>query len=83
MWCLDMTYLPSTVLDRWFHLYLILDLYSRKIVGREVHCNDSAGHATHLVRRTALAEGIAAMATKPVLQATRAPCSRRRRCWRC
>ena len=24
-----MTYLPANVMDRWFHLYLILDLYSR------------------------------------------------------
>jgi putative transposase len=37
VWCWDMTYLPATVLGRWFHLYLILDLYSRKIVGWEVH----------------------------------------------
>jgi len=27
-----MTYLPALVMGRWFHLYLILDLYSRKIV---------------------------------------------------
>jgi len=31
-----MTYLPATVGGQWFHLYLILDLYSRKIVGWEV-----------------------------------------------
>ena len=30
------TYLPANVMGRWFHLYLILDLYSRKIVGAEV-----------------------------------------------
>jgi putative transposase len=67
VWCWDMTYLPATVLGHWFHLYLILDLYSRKIVGWEVHANDDSNHAAHLVRRTALAEGIAAMAAKPVL----------------
>ena len=66
VWCWDMTYLPATVLGRWFHLYLILDLYSRKIIGWEVHDTDDASHAAHLVRRTALAEGIA-MAGKPVL----------------
>jgi transposase InsO family protein len=52
---------------RWFHPYLILDLYSRKIVGWEVHANDSCDYAVHLVRRTALSEGIAAFAVKPVL----------------
>jgi transposase InsO family protein len=67
VWCWDMTYLPAIVMGRWFHLYLILDLYSRKIVGWEVHDNDTADHATHLVRRTALAEGIAALTDKPVL----------------
>ncbi|HYN63468.1 MAG TPA: IS3 family transposase [Candidatus Limnocylindrales bacterium] len=67
VWCWDMTYLPAAVVGRWFYLYLILDLYSRKIVGWEVHDTDDADHAAHLVRRTALAEGIAALATKPVL----------------
>ncbi len=67
VWCWDMTYLPATVVGRWFHLYLILDLYSRKIVGWEVHETDESHHAAHLVKRTALAEGIAMMQTKPVL----------------
>jgi transposase InsO family protein len=67
VWCWDMTFLPSYVLGRWFYLYLILDLYSRKIVGFEVHDTDSADHAAHLVRRTALTEGLHALAEKPVL----------------
>jgi transposase InsO family protein len=62
-----MTYLPAEVVGQWFYLYLILDLYSRKIVGWEVHEGDDASHAAHLVRRTALAEGIATLADKPVL----------------
>jgi transposase InsO family protein len=67
VWCWDMTYLPATVMGRWYHLYLILDLYSRKIVGWEVHDTDDADLAAHLVRRTALAEGIATITPKPVL----------------
>ena len=67
VWCWDMTYLPAVVMGRWFHLYLILDLYSRKIVGAEVHDSDDADHAVHLVRRTALAESIATRDSKPVL----------------
>jgi len=67
VWCWDMTYLPTKVMGRWFYLYLILDLFSRKIVGAEVHERDDSEHAVHLVRRTALAEGIAAMDSKPVL----------------
>jgi putative transposase len=67
LWCWDMTYLPADVLGKWFYLYLILDVFSRKIVGFEVHGTDDAAHATHLVKRTALAEGIHAMKAKPVL----------------
>jgi putative transposase len=51
-----MTFLPAQIQRRWFYLYLILDLYSRKIVGFEVHDADNAEHAAHLARRTALAE---------------------------
>jgi putative transposase len=67
VWCWDVTFLPATVQGRWFYLYLILDLYSRKIVGFEVHDTDSADYAAHLARRTALAEGVHAMPVKPVL----------------
>jgi transposase InsO family protein len=67
VWCWDMTYLPAEVAGRWFYLYLILDLYSRKIIGWEVHAEDDSDHASHLVRRTALAEGIAMRGCKPVL----------------
>ena len=83
VWCWDMTYLPGAVLGRWFYLYLILDLYSRKIVGWEVHDSDHADHAAHLVRRTALAEGIATMGPSRCCTATTVPRSRPPRCWQC
>ena len=60
-------FLPAHIQGRWFYFYLILDLYSRKIVGFEVHDTDSAEHAAHLVRRTALAEGVHAKPVRPVL----------------
>ncbi len=40
-----MTYLPATVVGRWFYLCLIQDLYSREIVGFEVHEIDDSEHA--------------------------------------
>jgi hypothetical protein len=67
VWCWDVTFLPAQMQGRWFYFYLILDLYSRKIVGFEVHDTDSAEHAAHLARRTALAEGVHAMPVRPVL----------------
>lgn len=54
-------------MGRWFYLYLILGVFSRKIVGFEVHDTDDAAHAAHLAKRTALAEGVCALAAKPVL----------------
>lgn len=67
LWCWDMTYLPAEIVGRWFYLDLILDAFSRKIVGFEVHDSDDSLHAAHLVKRTALAEGIHAMDAKPAL----------------
>ena len=67
VWCWDVTWLASHVTGRWFYLYLILDLYSRKIVGHEVHEIESGEHAAHLLKRTALAEGVHAAGHKPVL----------------
>ena len=48
VWCWDMTFLPAIVAGRRFYLHLILDLYSRKIAGFEVHDSDDAEHAAHL-----------------------------------
>jgi putative transposase len=67
VWCWDVTFLPAQIQGRWFYLYLILDLDSRKIVGFEVHDTDTAEHAAHLARRTALAEGVHALPVRPVL----------------
>jgi len=67
LWSWDMTYLPAQVVGRWFYLYLILDVYSRKVVGFEVHDRDSSDHAVDLLRRAALSEGLHAMDDKPVL----------------
>lgn len=58
VWCWDITYLPSGIRGLYFYLYLILDLYSRKIVGWEVQATESGEHAAGLLRRTALAEAI-------------------------
>jgi putative transposase len=68
VWCWDVTFLPAQIQGRWFYLYLILDLYSRKVVGFEVHDTDSAEHTAHLARRTALVEGVQAMPARPVLR---------------
>lgn len=59
LWSWDITYLKTTVRGLFFYLYMIMDVYSRNIVGWEVCETESAGHASVLFRKTYLREGIA------------------------
>jgi transposase InsO family protein len=47
----DITYLPSCVRGQFFYLYLVEDVWSRKILGWAVHDVESATHAAALVER--------------------------------
>jgi putative transposase len=47
----DITYLPSYVRGQFFCLYLVEDVWSRKILGWAVHDVESATHAATLVER--------------------------------
>jgi transposase InsO family protein len=57
VWCWDITYLPGPVRGMFFYLYLIVDLYSRKIVGWDVQAQENSDHASAVIRRAVLAEG--------------------------
>ena len=52
VWCWDITYLPTTVRGRFLYLYLILDVWSRKIVAAHVYDTECATHAAALFERT-------------------------------
>ena len=54
----DITYLASAIKGSFYYLYLIEDIFSRKIVGWEVHEKESAAHASLLIRKACLAEGV-------------------------
>ena len=56
VWSWDIAYLPTTVLGAFFYLYLILDIFSRKIVGWQVHDAESADHAADLMKQTGMDE---------------------------
>ncbi len=58
LWCWDITWLPGPARGNWFYLYLMLDVYSRKIVGWEIHDEESSDLAADLVRKACLREGI-------------------------
>ena len=57
VWTWDITYLRGPVKGIFFYLYLIIDLFSRDIVGWEVWEEESAEHASVLIRRACLAQG--------------------------
>jgi putative transposase len=54
----DITYLRSAIRGEFFYLYLFLDLFSRKIVGHEVHPNESMDLSSKLLQKICLVEGI-------------------------
>lgn len=58
VWTWDITYLASTVKGSFFYLYLFMDLFSRKIVGWEVHDHESAESAAQILRKTKFSEGL-------------------------
>ncbi|WP_429499430.1 IS3 family transposase [Robbsia andropogonis] len=62
LWAWDITWLPANVTGMYFYWYMVLDVFSRKIVGHEVHAAESAELASSLVRRTSLAERLAGRA---------------------
>ena len=54
----DITYLRSQIVGQFFYLYLFIDLFSRKIVGWEVHDCESAEHSSRLLSKICMDEGI-------------------------
>jgi len=56
VWMWDITYLSAGVKGLYFYLYLIIDLFSRKIVGWEVWEKESAEYASIVVRKAMMSE---------------------------
>ena len=56
VWSWDISYLASTVVGQFFYLYMIIDIYSRKIVGWEVHDSENGELGAKLVERTVWSE---------------------------
>jgi transposase InsO family protein len=67
VWVWDISWLPSCVRGQFFYLYLVLDLYSRKIVAAEVFEAESGRWASELIHRAVLREGC--INAPPVLHA--------------
>jgi transposase InsO family protein len=60
VWCWDITYLRSSVRGAFFYLYLIVDIYSRKIVGWWVAAEESMDIAADLIERVTREQNVPA-----------------------
>lgn len=57
VWSWDITWLKAPVRGTFFYLYMMMDIFSRKIVGWEVHPVESAELGAMLLQKAVLAEG--------------------------
>jgi putative transposase len=59
--------LPTAIKGQYFYWYMVLDVFSRKIVGQEVHVTESSELAALLMRRSSLADqlGVAPSFSRP------------------
>jgi transposase InsO family protein len=58
IWSWDITILATLISGKFYRLYLVMDIYSRKIVGWEIHENETADKASLLIRKACLLEGV-------------------------
>lgn len=58
VWTWDISYLPTRVAGLYFYLYIIVDVYSRKIVAFSVHDQELSSHAANLITQACLDERV-------------------------
>jgi len=56
VWTWDISYMPTKVTGQFYYLYMIEDIYSRKIVGAEVYEKETGEDAARLLERSVLNE---------------------------
>lgn len=49
VWSWDISYLKTHVMGMYFYLYMVVDIYSRKIVGWTIQNHENSEHATALM----------------------------------
>ncbi len=58
VWSWDITYLRTRVRGLFYYLYLMEDIFSRKIVGWEIHSDESSDNASTLITKACLSERV-------------------------
>jgi putative transposase len=67
VWSWDITYLPTTVRGVWLYLYLVIDVWSRKVVTWDVAEREDPTIAADLVSRACLREKIIKRRRQPLI----------------
>ena len=67
VWSWDITYLPTSVRGVWLYLYLVIDVWSRKVVAWDVAEREEAQIAADLVSRACLRERISRGRPQPLI----------------
>ena len=67
VWSWDITYLPTSVRGVWLYLYLVIDVWSRKVVAWDVAEREEAQIAADLVSRACLRERIGKRRPRPLI----------------
>jgi putative transposase len=67
VWSWDITYLPTTVRGIWLYLYLVIDVWSRKVGAWDVDEREDPAIAADLVSRACLRERISKGRKQPLI----------------
>jgi len=67
VWSWDITYLPTSVRGVWLYLYLVIDVWSRKVVAWDVAEREDSKIAADLVGRACLRERISKGRRQPLI----------------
>jgi transposase InsO family protein len=67
VWSWDITYLPTTVRGIWLYLYLVIDVWSRKVVAWDVAEREDPAIAADLMSRACLRERISKRRRQPLI----------------
>lgn len=58
IWSWDITYLKTSIKGQFYYVYLMMDIWSRKIIGYDVHTEESMEHSSILMKKLCHLEGV-------------------------
>ncbi len=58
IWSWDITYLKTSIRGSFYYVYLMMDIWSRKIIGFDIHEEESMDHSSVLMENLCRIEGI-------------------------